>query len=535
MASRKDYEETIEREVGKWPGVTVRFEEGGKHPRAVLTFEDREGTVPYPGTPSDSRFGIHRKLGDLRRKLREIGAEREEPATVADGPRDYRKPNPGAALRQLPMGEAAVLTPSIVEQLAALGLIPEARAFAALESEDEGDAADALQAAVDGIVDGIYFGLPKDVYHAVRRLSTSALQEIDCSPADWWKDSWLDPNPTVLTEEQEKKRSMARVIGSAYHVARLEPDLFESSYVRELDKREMPRGTLSSDAAVKAQLKAKGLTQAIGTETLLERAQRLVEGGYEGTILSIEEARWEEEVNGRISLPAITYDEILIDMERIHGSGAVAEKLEGGAAEVSIFWTDEHGLKMKARVDYLTAKHWVDFKTFANPRRKRLAQVLAEAFRYERYHMQAVVYRDAIEHVRTGGLQIIGEATDAQRGMIAAIQIAPAELKCFYVFQQKGGVPNLLSRRVHFYDIDAYRDAETSIMAKDDEHFEDSIAKQMRPTQLFRRGRVDVENAKAQFNLYAQVYAPGEPWRPIEPEGSFDDSDFNTHWLEGIF
>lgn len=545
-----DYQGAIERELQSWPGVTVEFVSTGKHPKAKLWFGGKMLSRPFAGTPSDSVFGVHKMLGDVRRTLKQLGAERDKPEPSKDEDEaPYRKPNEGREKRPDPVkGEPAKVKPDTADQLVKAGAVTEEQATVAraekaapiiAQDDDEEDADDqaeakaaALQARADEVVDGIYFGMPAEVYHKVRRLSTSALQRIDVSPADFWKDSWLDPNPTVLTEDQEKRQSIARVIGAAYHTARLEPHLFEALYVRELDRRDFPRkGLVATDTAVKAALKALGQTQSIGTETAAERAQRLADAGYEGTILALHQAEWEANLGGRISLSPVVYDEIVIDMTRIHSSGDVAGKLTGGAAEVSIFWTDAHGLKMKARVDYLRSDLWADFKTFANPRRKQVKQVISDAFRYDRYHMQWAVYRDAIEHVRVEGLQIIGDATDDERRLIAEIQITPGELECWYIFQQKGGVPNLLLRRVEGFEIPF--ETQQLLPTATPKQAADLIRTSRRKTLLHVRAHADVERCKEQFVLYSQVYAPGEPWRPIEPEGTFGDIDFNTYWLEG--
>ena len=38
--------------------------------------------------------------------------------------------------------------------------------------------------------------------------------------------------------------------------------------------------------------------------------------------------------------------------------------------------------------------------------------------------------------------------------------------------------------------------------------------------------------AKQTFATYAQVYEPGEPWMPIDPEGTIGDADFRPYFLE---
>src|SRR3546814_13994804 len=84
----------------------------------------------------------------------------------------------------------------------------------------------AFEERVAAIVDGIYFGLPADVYHAVERLSSSGIQKICVSPATFWRGSWFDPD----RPEPDADETIWQILGRAYHTARLEPHLFESLY-----------------------------------------------------------------------------------------------------------------------------------------------------------------------------------------------------------------------------------------------------------------------------------------------------------------
>lgn len=560
---RSNYEEAIRKEVEHWQGVTVEFGEGGKHPKAKFTFDPGNGepplklSRPFAGTPSDAAFGIHAMLGDMRRAMKQLGATRAKPEPSKDEDEaPYRKPignptTPADLVERDPgpvkedMGEKMVKAGSATpeqaqaarESVQASGSVEtyqKAALVGALADELEGmtdeeaeAAVAALRAEIDAIVDGVYFGLPDVVYHAVPRLSASGLQKLCISAGTFWKGSWLDPDRPELDEEQTK----AQLLGKAYHCARLEPDRFHATYVRKISKADFPaRGLLTSDAAVKAALKDAGEQQTVTGESTEERCERLIDAGYQGTILPLELARWERTVKGRIPIEAKHFDQIATDMERIRGSGEIAQKLTGGAAEVSVFWTDQHGIKMKARFDYLTPAWWDEFKTFDNSRGKTLAQALSDAVRYNRYYVQAGTYRDASEAVRTGGLQIIGEATDDQRALIAAIQIMSDPLDCWFIFQEKGGIPNLLARRFHFDYPVTFGDVETPEMGE-------AAGREgvRRNTQLYAKALWEIDEAKRLFVLYAEVYEPGTPWFPIEPSGSFDDSDFNQHWLEARY
>ncbi len=174
---------------------------------------------------------------------------------------------------------------------------------------------------------------------------------------------------------------------------------------------------------------------------------------------------------------------------------------------------------------------WRDFKTFANPKRKPVNQAITDAFRYDRYYIQATHYRDGAEAVRLGGLQIIGDATDAQRALIAKIQIKREELDCWYIFQEKGRVPNLLGREFKFWTIPLTTYVHDA--GADDEGVARQHEVTRHRTKIHTKARMEIRQAKEDFVLYSRVYPPGIPWAPIEPMGTIDDLDFSDYWLDG--
>lgn len=545
--NRRDYEKAIEREIEEWPGVTVEFADGGKHPKAKLSFGGKMLSQTYSGTPSDGAFGVHQMLGDMRRAMKKLGAERTKPEPSKDEDEaPYRKPNDGAAKRPNPVkGEPAKPAADVPEQMVAAGAATPAQAEAAKatrkappaqivasegepgDQEDEDAIRAAFEARVASITDGIYFGLPADVYHAVPRLSSSGIQKICVSPATFWRGSWLDPERPDFDEEE----TIWQLLGRAYHTARLEPHLFESTYARELDKAEAPKGTLFTGVEMGKKLEEFGLPKSGKVE---EQAERLADAGFPSSQLwPLIKKAWEEERNGRTPLPAKHYDQMITDRDRISLNGQIAPLLTGGEAEVSIFWTDEHGLPMKARVDYLTRDWWADFKTFDNSRGKNLNQALVDAVRFNRYYIQAPVYREAIEAIRLGNLQIVEAQTDDQRALVAALAMKPGELRCWYIFQEKGGIPNLLAREFPFYAVPYTTIFQAEAFAKDEERKQAVLDGQRHRTNLFVKGAGEVLQAKKMFVLYSEVYRPGEPWFPIEAVGAFSDEDFHPYWLEG--
>lgn len=383
------------------------------------------------------------------------------------------------------------------------------------------------------ICDGVYFGLPAEVYHEVPRLSASGLQKILVSPATFWKGSWLDPDRPEPDEDATK----AQILGKAYHTARLEPELFEGAYVRELDKSEFPKGTLFTGTEMGAELERLGLKKSGSVDEQADRIAEAyaaipVDAGEElprdaKPIYRLALREWEEARGGRISIPAKFYDDIVRDMERIRSSPKVAALLSEGAAEVSVFWTDDRGNKLKARLDYLTAEWWTDLKTFANPMGKPLPQLISDAIKYNRYHVQAAQYRDAVEAVRAGLPVIEGE--DWQRELIEAVQLTE-EMACWYVFVEKDDVPNILARQMRFHEVPL------STTINDAGASEEGIARMhaltRQPSLWFLRAQREIRKAKRLFRAYAEVYQPGEPWLPFEPLGDITDMDFSAYFLD---
>ena len=118
----KEYEKAIKAEVEHWPGVQVEFVNptGKGHPKAKFTFTPAEGdpltmSRPYAGTPSDAVFGVHRMLGDMRRAMKSLGAERDKPEPTKDEDEaPYRKPNDGREKRPDPVKREPAALPRII-------------------------------------------------------------------------------------------------------------------------------------------------------------------------------------------------------------------------------------------------------------------------------------------------------------------------------------------------------------------------------------------------------------------------------------
>lgn len=381
--------------------------------------------------------------------------------------------------------------------------------------------------------DGIYFGLPIDDYLAIERLSKSHIKNMLVSPADFWADSWLNPEPEKLTPEQEKRREKARLLGKAYHTARLEPDQFDRLYARELSKEDAPEGCLFTGNDMKAALKELGEKQ---TGTVAEQAERLEMAGVSRSKiwLFVEQDYAESLPEGCVQLAPEDYDDIKRDMKRMRQVEEIDQALRDGFAEVSILYTcPDTGLPMKSRIDWLRADGWVEFKTFSNPNGKTLDHCIIDAIKFSRYYIDVIVAHEAVEAIRSQGLQPNGECEEAARDMIAAIQLAPDPLPHRLIFQQKGNVPNIQSRSLQLFEVPiASRMAALASPTQADVEHGDRETR--RPTMLMQKGALQVKRAKQTFQRYSEIYERGDPWLPWNPHLDVTDLEFGQFWLETI-
>lgn len=390
------------------------------------------------------------------------------------------------------------------------------------------------------LADGIYFDLPEEIYHDQERLSSSRLQKLAISPATFWAASWLNPDnhkPPVDsdaldddTAKEIEEATKAQILGKAYHVARLEPERFEATYCRELAKADLGEDAILNARQMAAALKALGEAQSKAGESVLEQAKRLRAAGHQGPIWQLALEEWRAGIGVRIPIKDQFWRPLVKDMERIKANRPIHDLLSGGFAEVSILWTDAHGLKMKARLDYLKRAAWADFKSFDNSRGIWLDQALANAFRYNRYHIQVATYHEAVEMIRSRALAVRGEASQGQRDLVDAIRLQAEPLEAFFVFQEKSGIPNLIAKRVQLFDIPDTTRVNEAGASEDQRALGREATK--RPTGLMQKAQFDIRKAKADFVNYSQIYEPGEPWQPIAPISDMTDLDFSPYWLE---
>lgn len=65
----------LEKELQYWPGVTYVVDRAGRHPRIRVRYGETEQFVPYSSTKV-GHYGLMQKVTQLRRALKEMGAQR---------------------------------------------------------------------------------------------------------------------------------------------------------------------------------------------------------------------------------------------------------------------------------------------------------------------------------------------------------------------------------------------------------------------------------------------------------------------------
>ncbi len=362
--------------------------------------------------------------------------------------------------------------------------------------------------------DGIYFNLPDEIYHGQDRLSSSRIKDLIVSPATFWAKSWMNP-------KRKEKQGDHFTVGKAYHTARLEPLEFNNRFVMELDPDDYE---IKTHAGIKRALKEIGEPQTKAGENALDAALRLRGCGYDDPIYHIDLMKWEAERKDRLSLSPTVWDEVIDDMRLLQGNKEASVFLKDGAPEVSFLWTDEDGIKWKVRFDWLATTHFSDFKTFVNSNGKKLDQCIADAFRFNGYYIQAYLYWSAMEEIRKGEHEIyhfnnndpVPEIPELMKNhpIIDGIRAQKSPLKACYIFQEKGGIPNLLAREIEIFR-------------------QEHDSPKPTPSLLMRKAEIELNYAVLQYKQCIEIFGTdGRPWEPLNPVGTIGDVDYPSFWLE---
>lgn len=193
---------------------------------------------------------------------------------------------------------------------------------------------------------GIYFGLDEQEYHNDPALGSSDIKRLhDSAPAYWFgspHNPLWEPSESTPAQKLGTARHKCVLEGEAAFVARYAPTYYS--------------GATKDGKAELASIDA----------------------------------------DGKIPLKFDDYAAVLQSARYIRSNQYLATAFSGGAgAEVSIFWTDIAGRRMKARFDYLKPRATVDLKNTANMYSKDFPSACRDAIARYRYDIQAAHYAEA--------------------------------------------------------------------------------------------------------------------------------------------
>ena len=281
---------------------------------------------------------------------------------------------------------------------------------------------------------GIYFCLPNTEYHADPSLGSSDLKRLLQAPAVYWWHSAMNP------ERQPTPDSPAKQKGRALHKLVLEGEgAFAAAFVQEPSPAGYPGALVTLDD-LKA--RCRELSEVV-SGTKAELAKRIKAKDAKAIIFDDILTTFRVMVE-RDGLEVLKPDA----MREVHQAAAsitlnphLARAFQGGIAEVSVFWVDEHGIACKSRLDWLKPRTIVDIKKCANIRERPFDLAVLLAIAEYRYDISARHYLDGYRYFyqfATEG-RIVGDCP-LKPGWHARIA-SPDEMRWTWVFHATDGAP----------------------------------------------------------------------------------------------
>lgn len=350
---------------------------------------------------------------------------------------------------------------------------------------------------------GIYFGMSEDEYHADPALSNSGIGHLLISPLDYWVNSRM--NPDYVDE-----KTAAMIAGTAFHRRLLEPARYERLYGILPSIADYP-DAIDGQKALYAKTKEYGL-KGLSSATVGELCEALSDADPSLVLWPLIKADAIKALGSRTILPAETASDIERAVKFVAANEDAAKCIIGGYAEVSIFWLDEQsGVRMKARIDYLKTKATVDLKSFSNPMGKPIEAAVSSAVVFNRYHIQAVIYDEAVSQAKQMLRTLKSACLHFMNGAEVAddwlIQFAACERHIFhFLFIEQGPVTNVIVRRFEEFDRHGGNGASVNM--------------------YWHQGIIGANEGIRRYVEGMKKYGPDKPWIDAQPARSFNDADF---------
>jgi len=241
---------------------------------------------------------------------------------------------------------------------------------------------------------GIHLGLDEEIYHADPALGSTSIKSLAKMPCKWQYDR-LRPR---------KENELEHLVwGRAFHCRVLEgEEAFNRRYAKLPRPEDFPQALATSDQ-IKEFLRMHGQKLTGNKPELMRRAKEIDEcPPFFDEIL----AAWHFEHPKHAELSdrqVVEIEDSVSNMERDPVLSAVmtAGTLIDGAAEMSVFWVDERGLRRKLRFDYSLAPTAtrpksliVDLKSFTSYKGGSDEEAALRKVHDECYDLQAAGYME---------------------------------------------------------------------------------------------------------------------------------------------
>lgn len=323
------------------------------------------------------------------------------------------------------------------------------------------------------LADGIYVNLPTAQYFGDDRLGSTDLSILHNRPADWFYSSRHNPHRPTRESTDEMD------FGSALHVLLLEGDEAYASAITlrpeeypEVDRKGIETGVMKPWSGASNWCKA----------WLEEHASP------DGLILTADADR-------RVRHMA----------ELIRNHPELGPPMGAGMSEVSVLWTNDQGVRLRARFDKLLPKFVVDLKTFGGDAKGRSTTQQCLALVAQR-NMDVQRFLYFMARRAMADLPIFG-ATPTQEEWLRKVAAVEVWRWCWIFYRRRD-------------DAKGYAPIVKPIMRS---HFDAS----------FESGRQKVDVALLNYKRFTERFGFEVPWAVVEPAEEPADHSFPS-WLTDV-
>lgn len=287
---------------------------------------------------------------------------------------------------------------------------------------------------------GIYFGMPEDEYHADPALGSSSIKELVRDPTEFQYARRLK---ALETEEAEEKAHLT--LGTAMHKRILEGRAaYESMFCPEMDPA-LVKDALDTTAQIREWLDARDV-KAPSKLTKGDLIKLALEIDSAVPIKDVIRQTWQEDHIGQTPLPMKMWDKVELAAQWLQQNPILAPFMEDGALtdgapEVSIFYEDEGGVRLKARLDRLLSSCVVDLKSFSPKMAAKVGHTIKKVIENECYDLQEAAYQRAIAHAKPlfEAGKVFGAHPDPD--LLRDVFSLTSKPKWFWVFVKTAGAP----------------------------------------------------------------------------------------------